>query len=166
MSAPTEVRTCGRPTRSGKPCKVHLRQFERACGRHATEHDRELALAHERGHREGFERGRTQGAETAQWNVERLERRVKELEQLMDEATRIFEVDGDQVVDVGGHAYRWRGNEPLEAGARVLLPENWLSRIKGGPGPYEGVVTKLGTTYRGELSFIISRRPTERVSDA
>lgn len=44
-------------------------------------------------------------------------------------------------------------------GDRVLLPENWLSRMKDGSGPTEGVVTRLGTTYRGELSFIVGLAP-------
>lgn len=70
---------------------------------------------------------------------------------------RIYEIDGDQVVDVGGYAYRWRGKTPLKAGDRVLLPENWLSKIKNGPGAIEGVVTALGTTYRGDLQTIIRR---------
>jgi hypothetical protein len=39
----------------------------------------------------------------------------------------------------------------------VVLPENWLSRVKDGPGSREAVVTKLGTRYRGELSFIVRR---------
>ena len=33
--------------------------------------------------------------------------------------------------------------------------------MKDGPGQYEGVVTQLGTTYRGELSFIVGRAPVE-----
>jgi hypothetical protein len=45
----------------------------------------------------------------------------------------------------------------------VLLPENWISRMKDGPGQYEDVVTQLGTTYRGELSFIVGRAPVEGV---
>jgi len=46
-------------------------------------------------------------------------------------------------------------------GERVLLPENWLSRVKDGAGTYQGVVTRLGATYRGELSFIVGRAPAE-----
>jgi hypothetical protein len=55
------------------------------------------------------------------------------------------------------YAYRWRGDSPLAVGERVLLPENWLSRFKDGPGPQQGVVTRLGATYRGELAFIVRR---------
>jgi len=74
---------------------------------------------------------------------------------------RVYEIGGDQVVEVGKYAYRWRGNPPLEVGERVLLPENWLSRVKDGAGTYQGVVTRLGATYRGELSFIVGRAPAD-----
>ncbi|MEW1902111.1 hypothetical protein [Streptomyces sp. NPDC086147] len=71
----------------------------------------------------------------------------------------MYEVNGCQVVKVGGYGYRWRGNEPLEVGDRVLLPENYVSRIKNGPGPTVGVVSKLGTTCRGSLSDVVGRAP-------
>ncbi len=83
---PTEARTCGRPTQSGKPCQARIYGFDFACGMHASQHDRELAEVYKRGHSEGFQ---------------------------------------------------------------------------SGPRPYEGVVTELGTTYRGELSFIVGRAPVE-----
>ncbi|KAB8163705.1 hypothetical protein FH609_018715 [Streptomyces sp. 3MP-14] len=128
-----------------------------ACGTHATDEDRAVAAAHQRGWREGYEQGRESGASSAKLRIEWLERRVDELEQRLDDATRIHEIDGDQVVDVGGYAYRWRGVEPLQVGDRVLLPENYVSRMKHGPGPFQGVVTNLGTTYRGHLATIIRK---------
>ncbi|WP_283136207.1 hypothetical protein [Rhizohabitans arisaemae] len=151
----SDIRTCGRPTKSGKPCRVRLYGFDVACGVHATEHDRELAQAYGRGHNEGLRLGKEKWS--GEQRIEWLEQRVKELEALLDEASRVYEVDGDQVVEVGKYAYRWRGSMPLEVGDRVLLPENWLSRMKDGPGAYQDVVTKLGSTYRGEMSRILSR---------
>ncbi|MDX3854092.1 hypothetical protein PV679_26265 [Streptomyces sp. AK02-01A] len=71
----------------------------------------------------------------------------------------MYEVEGHQVVDVSGYAYRWRGSKPLEVGDSVLLPENYVSRMKHGPGPAVGVVTKLGTTYHGPLTDIVRRAP-------
>lgn len=150
-----DVRLCGRPTRSGKPCRTRLAQLEFACAKHAGDHDRELAAAYQRGREEGYELGKKIGSNDAK--VEWLERRVRELEQRLDDAERYYEFGGDQVIEVGRYAYRWRGDTPLEVGDRVLLPQNWLSRMKDGPGPTEGVVTGLGATYRGELSFIIGR---------
>jgi hypothetical protein len=151
--SPVGDRTCGRPTRSGKPCRVRIYGRAVACSLHITEHEREIAEAYQRGYREG----RESSDAASRSNVERLEGRVRELEQRLDEASRLFEIDGDQIVQVGKLTYRWRGPEPLAVGDRVLLPENWLSRMKDGPGPYEGVVTELGSSYRGELSFIVRR---------
>lgn len=64
--------------------------------------------------------------------------------------------EGDfQIVKVDGYTYRWRG-EALAAGDTVLLPENWLSRIKNGHGPFPGVVTDLGSDYQaGPLSSVL-----------
>lgn len=73
--------------------------------------------------------------------------------------TIVYELDGDQVVSVGRYAYRWRGSPPLAVGERVLLPENWLSRKKDGPGNWIGVVTELGTTYTGTLAVVVDRAP-------
>jgi hypothetical protein len=70
---------------------------------------------------------------------------------------RVFAVDGEQVVSVGRYAYRWRGSPPLAVGDRVLLPENWLSRKKDGPGHWVGVITELGTTYTGTLAHVVDR---------
>jgi hypothetical protein len=151
------VRRCGRPTRSGKPCQAIVYGFDIACALHGTGHDRELAEAYGRGRHEGFQQGREIGAAGAKQQIESLERRVKELEQRLDDAARFYEIGGDQVVEVGKYSYRWRGTTPLQVGERVVLPENWLSRMKDGPGPQVGVVTALGSTYRGELSFIVGR---------
>jgi hypothetical protein len=74
-----------------------------------------------------------------------------------DTVPRVSQVDGEQVVSVGKYAYRWRGQPALEVGDRVLLPENWLSRKKDGPGNWEGVVTELGSTYGGKIAYIVSR---------
>jgi len=71
--------------------------------------------------------------------------------------SRVYEMDGDQVVSVGRYAYRWRGGRPLAVGDRVLLPENWLSRKKDGPGHWVGVITELGTTYTGTLAHVVDR---------
>lgn len=80
--------------------------------------------------------------------------------------TIVYELSGDQVVSVGRYAYRWRGAPPLEVGERVLLPENWLSRKKDGPGEWVGVVTELGSAYTGTLAFVVDRAPSEQDSRA
>ncbi|MCH0573132.1 hypothetical protein I3F60_28465 [Streptomyces sp. MUM 136J] len=118
-----------------------------------------MAEAHRRGWSEGYKSGSESSANYSRSRIERLEQRVKELEEQLDDARRVYEIGGHQVVDIGGYAYRWRGSTPLEVGDRVLLPENYVSRMKNGPGPTLGVVSKLGTTYRGALSDIVSRAP-------
>ncbi|TGN74990.1 hypothetical protein E5083_21925 [Streptomyces bauhiniae] len=131
-----------------------------ACGTHATEQDKAVTEAHRRGWREGHETGWKSSARSSASRIEQLERRVHELEEQLDGAKRVYEVGGHQVVDVGGYAYRWRGGDLLEVGDRVLLPENYVSRLRNGPGPTVGVVSQLGTTYRGPLADIVSRMPT------
>ena len=152
-------RTCGRPTRSGNPCKIRISGSDVACGTHATEQDKAVAEAHRRGWSEGYEAGCESGASSSKSHIAYLEKRVKDLEEQLDGARRVYEVDGYQVVQVGKYSYRWRGGDPLEVGDRVLLPENWVSKLKDGPGSTVGVVTKLGTTYRGSLSDIVGRAP-------
>ncbi|MEU9608690.1 hypothetical protein [Streptomyces sp. NPDC048057] len=152
-------RTCGRPTRSGNPCKIRISSSDVACGTHATEQDKAVAEAHQRGWSEGYTAGSESGASFSKSHVEWLERRVKELEEQLDSTRRVYEANGCQVVEVGGYGYRWRGRDPLEVGDRVLLPENYVSRLRNGPGPTVGVVNKLGTTYQGSLSDIVGRAP-------
>ncbi|MGM7439910.1 hypothetical protein [Streptomyces tunisiensis] len=111
-------------------------------------------------YRQGLETGRAQEREwrqrAAAAQVEHLERQIREE---LDAKNRRFEVDGDQAVTVDGYGYRWRGPGTLEVGDRVLLPENYVSALRHGPGPFPGTVTELGTTYTGTLSMIISRAP-------
>lgn len=92
-----------------------------------------MAEAHRRGWNEGYKSGSESSASYSRSRTERLEQRVKELEEQLDDA--------------------------LEVGDRVLLPENYVSRMKTGPGPTLGVVSKLGTTYRGPMSDIVRRAP-------
>ncbi|MER5568778.1 hypothetical protein ABT083_21545 [Streptomyces goshikiensis] len=151
--------TCGRPTRSGSPCKIRLSGSDVACSTHATEQDKAVAEAHRRGWSDGYRLGSESSASLSKSRIERLEQRVKELEEQLDSNRRVYQVGGHQVVEVGRYTYRWRGNKPLAVGDRVLLPENYVSRMKDGPGPTAGVVTKLGTTCRGPLSDIVERAP-------
>lgn len=154
------ARACGRSTRSGRPCQNPLGRFEIACRLHASDHERELAKMRGRGYSDGLRDGYRSGEALAKDKIERLEIQVRELEQKIEDAARYYEFDGDQVVEVDGrYAYRWSGEPPLEVGEAVLLPENWLSGMTRGRGPYAGVVTKLGSTYRGPLSVIVARAP-------
>ncbi|MFF4989257.1 hypothetical protein ACFY19_18850 [Streptosporangium saharense] len=133
--------------------------FDVACGIHVTEQERALANAYRLGWEKGLSSGHETGRSLAEQEIERLRRRIAELEQRLDDAERYYELDGDQVVEVGRYAYRWRGQPPLRVGERVVLPAaSWVSRS----GTFEGEVTKLGATYRGQLTAIIGRAKTDR----
>ena len=57
------------------------------------------------------------------------------------------------------YTYAWRGDEELRPGDLVLLPENVVSLSEKGPGPFVGVVTRIGSNYDGELKDIIRKLP-------
>ncbi|QHC16580.1 hypothetical protein GR131_14555 [Streptomyces sp. GF20] len=124
-----------------------------------------MAESRRKGWNEGYEAGRESGASSSKSRIAHLEKRVEELEEQLDAERRVYEVDGFQVVQVGKYTYRWRGSDLLRVGDRVLLPENWLSKVKEGPGHTVGVVTRLGTTYRGSLTDILGRAPATDGSD-
>ncbi|MFI0418661.1 hypothetical protein [Spongiactinospora sp. 9N601] len=134
-----------------------------ACKLHATENDRALTAARAEGWEAGLALGKQLGAGTARAEREELDRlraKVKDLERMLEDVSRYYEFNGDQVVEVDGYGYRWTGSDQLKVGDHVLLPENHVSRLRHGPGPFEGVVTRLGSTYRGSLSRIIRRSRT------
>ncbi|WP_243741115.1 hypothetical protein [Streptomyces sp. 8K308] len=106
------------------------------------------------------------GRAGAERTIEHLRRRIQELEKEdADEATPVTDGGGDQIVEVNGYAYRWTGQPPLCVGDQVLLPENYVSRFKHGPGPFTGTVTGLGSTYQGELASILRRLPAGATDD-
>lgn len=147
---------CGRPTRSGRPCRNPLSRLEVACKKHQTEKDAEISERIRRAFHEGMEIGRSTG-NLYKEEVERLREELRQLRRQIDEASRYYEVDGDQVVEIDGHyAYRWSGIPRLEVGERVLLPPSWLSEVRG-TGVFDGVVTGFGSTYDGSLSRVIRR---------
>lgn len=153
-------RQCGRPTRSGAPCKATF-TFGFACGRHTTPEEDAYVRAYEEGHRAGRAEGIEFGRQMAEAGAENLRRRVADLEEKLDRVTQRHSVDGHQAVEVDGYAYLWTGTPPLGLGERVLLPENYVSNLKHGPGPFIGVVTALGTTYDGPLSRVLRRAPRQ-----
>lgn len=154
-----EQRACGRPTKSGNPCKANFSGVGFACKLHTTPEEQALVDAYQNGYRSGRQEGYESGRQSATMSTEYLERLVVDLKAKLDQAIRRFRVDGLQAVTVGGYAYLWGGQPDLEVGDRVLLPENYVSRLKHGPGPVEGTVTELGTTYDGTLSRILRRIP-------
>ncbi|MDN5914851.1 MAG: hypothetical protein L0I76_07050 [Pseudonocardia sp.] len=150
---------CGRETRGGRPCRQRLPdpRFEVACRQHATEAEAELATARRKAYYVGYQDAQESARRYADFRIEQLQQRISELEQAAKPPRRMTEPTGRQIVEVGGHAYVWSGNEPLAVGDAVWLPENYVSRVRIGAGPYRGEVSALGTDYTGPLSQIIRR---------
>jgi hypothetical protein len=152
-----EERWCGRPTKSGKPCRLTLNRWERACSTHATLEDQ----AYARGWIDGAAVGRegwqdAMEAAKSELRVE-IENQIRR-EKAAEEERRNFrtEVGGKQIVSVsiGGSrllAYTWDG-EPLAVGDRVLLPPNWLNT-----SPFEGEVAKVGSSYQGPMVGVLRK---------
>jgi len=150
-------KTCGRPTKSGAPCKARFSGAGFACKLHTTSEEAAQVTAYELGYRHGWERHSEISQSMASANVEHLKRRIADLESQLDKTKRQHTVNGCQAVEVNGYGYLWRGTPALEVGDQVMLPENPVSRIKEGPGSWQGTVTALGTTYEGSLSMILRR---------
>ncbi|MFE9381251.1 hypothetical protein [Streptomyces sp. NPDC006855] len=150
-------RPCGRPTKSGAPCRAQFSGPGFACKPHTTDHEKALVAAYQQGLATGRTKEREWRQRTEAAKVEHLERQIRTLREELDAKNRRFDVDGDQAVTVDGYGYRWRGPGRLDVGDRVLLPENFVSALRHGSGPFPGTVTELGTTYTGTLSRIISR---------
>lgn len=155
-------RPCGRPTKSGNPCRAQFSGPGFACKIHTTDHDHEKTLID--AYLQGLETGRTRARQGEQQaaaaRIEHLEKQVRTLQEQLDAKTRRHEDGGYQAVTVAGYGYRWSGPGRLEVGDRVLLPENYVSTLRHGPGPFPGTVTELGTTYTGTLSTIVARAPS------
>jgi hypothetical protein len=153
-----EARRCGRPTKSGKPCRAILSdRRERACGKHATSEDQ----AYAQGWTDGAAFGRKgwQDAKDAAKSELRMEIEWQiRQEKAVEEERRNFrtEVGGKQIVpvDIGESrpfAYIW-GGEPLTVGDRVLLPANWFRT-----SPFEGEVVKVGSSYHGAMVDVLRK---------
>jgi hypothetical protein len=152
------MKTCGRPTKAGTPCKAQYSGVGFACKTHTTVEEQAQVDAYQAGYRAGYDAGIESGRTSSALSTEHLERQIAELKAKLDQATRRYTVDGHQAVTVGRYSYLWTGQPQLKVGDRVLLPENWVSSLKNGPGPYVGTVTELGTTYTdGALSRILRR---------
>lgn len=151
------MKICGRPTKAGTPCKAQFFGAGFACTTHTTAEEKAQVAAYQAGYRAGYDAGSESGRSSSARSTEHLQRQIAELQAKLDQATRRYTVDGHQAVTVGRYSYLWTGQPPLEVGDQVLLPENYVSSLKQGPGPYVGTVTELGTTYTGSLSRILRR---------
>ena len=158
------ARRCGRPTKSGTRCRALLAYSGFiSCKLHRAAGDDEIEWGYRRGMiaaRQDEEQIRRCAMEAARAEL----RRETELERRRQEEAAAFRTQegGAQIVVVDGYTYRWFG-DPLAVGDRVMLPPPPVSQMKHGPGPVPGVVTALGSSYRGALSSVL--RVVERVAE-
>lgn len=150
---------CGRPTRSGQPCRQRVPdpRFEVACRRHATDSESKLATVRRRSYYDGYRDGGESARDFGRFQIEQLEKQVWELKEAAAPPLRMVDLRGRQIVQIGRYGYTWDGAEPLVVGDKVWLPENYVSRLQNGPGRWRGEVTALGTRYIGALDAIIGR---------
>ena len=153
-----EIRKCDHPTKSGHGCKQRIWAGVRACPTHETPED----VAYHAGWEEARQwYSELHSGDRESWIAEGKRQAKLEQERTAREVERKknfrYELDGYPIVQVDGYSYIWTGKEPLGIGDRVMLPQNWLSELKHGRGPFSGTVTEFGTDYDGPLSRIIKK---------
>lgn len=157
---PAYDRQCSRMTKTTqKQCRMRVHGYYVACETHRTEDEKEFVDFITGLVREAREDGIKIGYEQAERDRERAKEKKKaeKARQEFDRLHRLFNEGNAQLVEVNGYGYRWSGSPALEVGDKVLLPENYVSRLQHGPGPFPGKVTALGSTYKGHHSTIVSR---------
>lgn len=152
-----EARKCGRPTKARTPCKGQPHGYLAGCALHNTDDEIEIAALLDRAVWLGYERGSKSEKGSQKLKIEHLEKTVRRLEKKLDAAHRKFFDGSAQLVTVGRYGYRWTGSPTLEVGDEVMLPENYVSLMQHGPGPWPGQVTALGSTFDGDHSTIVKK---------
>lgn len=157
------MRPCGRPTKSGRPCKQTIGGDDVACRVHTTAHEAEVVAARREGHRLGYEEGHAAGEESAKLNAEYETRRRVE-EQLRERTcvhmrTRDYRGQLVQIaLDDGGrpYTYRWTGDANLAVGDAVMVVGAWWLPERE-RHHQRGTVCALSTDYTGDIADIVAR---------
>lgn len=134
---------CGRPTKSGNPCKAIGFGYSSVCKIHETDYDRQLTQAFQ----EGIKNGESRAQQSREWELENLIR--AEVDRRMAETPckhwRFKDIEGRQIVTIGNYSYIWNGDTELKIGDEVMLPSSeWYPRRSAN-------VTGIGTDYAGHL---------------
>ena len=139
-----EARRCGRPTKSGKPCKT-FSGGEFPCRIHMTELDIHYRAVVSRTHTEAFEAGMEAGREAY---IREVEKAVRDAEEAR--TFRLQTLDGKQIVEVGGYAFAWDAKKH----GRMLAVGDPVHLSGGYSGQWDGVVSRMGSSYAGSLTEI------------
>lgn len=81
--------------------------------------------------------------------IERREQQVRTFRESSTPTPAVTRTTAAKPSQSPSYGYRWSGPGKPEVEDRVLLPENYVSALRHGPGPFPGTVTELGTTYTG-----------------
>ena len=163
-----EIRTCGRSTKSGQPCRQQLHgMMYRACKIHETPEDKAYREGYEASLRANWETYERYRQESKDFWIEEGKRQARretqqEARRREEEASfRLKDFMGRQIVQVNlaeegkpknAYAYTWGGGELLAIGDYVRIQSPWSSGET-----WKVEVVGLGTSYTGSLKTVISK---------
>lgn len=154
------MNTCGRLTKSGKPCRQQVSPPDPACKMHITELEAAYRDGYRSGYNDGHSRGFDSGEELAKLNMKH------EVRQQVEEGLRarpcihfkLRDSRGRQLVQVElgtvAYTYAWDGDGELQIGDLVTVPGAWFLPHSG---PQEATVCGLGSDYVGDISLVLGR---------
>lgn len=169
---------CGVENKNGSMCKLEGLSLEYMiaglslpCKRHRTEEDETKLSVLKRVYGSGFRDGTEQAVKEARKREGYLNNRIGVLQSRVAEVEksnnalykekqrrasstsfRTHTVAGNQIVEVEGYAYEWRGQGKLKVGDEIRLPGNYFS-----PGGWTGKVSSIGSDYTGSMSSATRR---------
>lgn len=147
---------CGKPTKSGRPCRNPTGLTEGpygACDIHADDEDWVRMSIHSAGWHAGFKSGLKAGEEAgrihAKFEAAQAERAARQAA-----AFRLRDERGAQLVTVSirGLTYRWPDQPDLQIGDTVVIPGNWLVKEQ-----QECTVAGLGSDFEGYIQNIVRK---------
>lgn len=154
VSILTEIRICGRPTKSGTACKNRwTHPYTGVCNTHTTDADKLIEVAFSAGMARSKKIHDLTYGKTYERQAQEIEDLKAEFESRPCKHMRYEDGLGHQIVKVGVYTYRWHDKEsPLKVGDRVVLPGSEYR-----PQRWEDTVSEIGSDYVGALKDVIAR---------
>lgn len=171
---------CNHPTKTGKPCqnlvygsddwfsdpmKILDKSLSLPCPIHTTPTYQKFSDAFHR----AYEIGQYDQQQRSQHRIDVLENEInnlkdkiiklEEIQRMSDPNFQTHLPNGDQIVVVEGYSYAWKASkEPLQVGEDVVVPSGGVrAMISSLPRTYTGTVTALGSSYIGNLTYVLKR---------